>query len=165
MLKKRISLSASRWRAILATRCRVLTAEREDWNLLVSLWWESGPGQWWDSLWGALPGTCWSGGPHYCSIVAVSLSIHRLSFLPLLLSLPLLVNLSYTVSFCSVPGTGPSRGLFFGPALIFRHCCFSSNGPGRSSSSRANDDFSMRRFFHGVPFEVTRFVRPLYSPK
>lgn len=156
---------SSRWKAILAMGCRVLTAEREDWNPLVSLWWESGPGQWWDSLWGALPGTCWSGGPHYCSIVAVSLSIYRLSFLPLLLSLLLLVNLWYTISFCSVPDTGPSRGLFFGPALIFRHYCFSSNGPGRSSLSRANDDFSMRRFFHGVSFEVTRLVRPLYGPK
>lgn len=54
---------SSHWRAILAMECRVLTAEREDWNPLVNLWWESGPGQWWDSLWGALPGTCWSGGP------------------------------------------------------------------------------------------------------
>lgn len=41
-----------------------------------------------------------------------------------------------TIFFYSVPGTGPSRRLFLGSALIFRHSCL---------SSRISNDFRISR--------------------
>ena len=117
---------------------------------LVVRWWESGPGQWWDSLWGALPGTCWSDGPHYCSI-ALFVSFHptkQPTSRPFHSSSPR-QSLDTPSPFVSFRTLDHREDYSSDPLWSFGTVA-SHRGWGHAGScrTRANSDFSMRRFLH-----------------